>query len=92
MPRNAEKLLEQMRKSKNNWKINDLKALYRGFGFIITGGGPHDTVQHPEYPSLITFLPRHRKVALYSVNQAISLIDKLKLFQDEKARNSGDET
>jgi hypothetical protein len=38
----AEKLLEQMRRSKSNWKRIDLDKLYDGFEFIITHGANHD--------------------------------------------------
>lgn len=58
MPTKAEKLLEQMRASKKNWKRRDLETLYKGFGFIIKSSrGPHDKVVHPDYPMLITSLP-----------------------------------
>lgn len=82
MPNKAEKLLDRMRHSKGGWKRKDLEALYTGFGFIIkNSGAPHDTVVHPDYPELITSLPRHTKLAIYIVNQAIHMIDRLKLLE-----------
>jgi hypothetical protein len=85
MPSKAEKLLEQMRNSKKSWKRTDLEALYTGFGFVISSTtGGHDKVTHPDFPQLITSLPRHRKIAIYNVVQAIRLIDKLKELEQGK--------
>ena len=61
MSKKASKLLERMRQSKSGWKRNDLDALYLGFDFIIESGGNHDIVKHPDFPQLITVLPRHNK-------------------------------
>ena len=47
MPSKAEKLLEQMKNSKSNWKRADLDTLYGGFGFVIKHGGNHDIYKHP---------------------------------------------
>lgn len=77
MPTKAEKLLERMRASQAGWKRNDLDSLYEGFGFIITSGGNHDKVSHPDFPQLVTSLPRHNRVATYIVKQAIRMIDRL---------------
>ncbi len=86
MSAKAEKLLERMRNSKSGWTRSDLEALYVGFGFIIqNSSGPHDKVIYPEFPTLITALPRHRKLAIYIVNQAIVMIERLKVL--EKARD-----
>jgi hypothetical protein len=85
MPTKAEKLLEQMRVSKKNWKRRDLETLYEGFGFIIESSrGPHDKVVHPDYPMLITSLPRHRELAVYLVDEAIRMIEKLKILEQGK--------
>ena len=77
MPSKADKLLEQMRNSKSNWKRADLDRLYEGFGFIITHGANHDIVKHPKFPQLRTTLPRHRELAKGYVEFAVKLIDKL---------------
>ena len=75
MPSEAEKLLERMKRS-------DLERLYTGFGFRIEPGrGPHDKVFHPDFPQLITRLPRHRRVYEYLVTQAIRLIERLQELQ-----------
>ena len=77
MTSKAEKLLEQMRNSKSNWKRADLDKLYKGFGFIISHGTNHDIVKHPDFPLLRTTLPRHRELARGYVEFAVKLVDKL---------------
>ena len=77
MTSKAQKLLERMRQSKSDWKRTDLDQLYKGFGFIITHGGSHDIVRHPDFPSLRATLPRHNYLAKGYVEYAIKLIGKL---------------
>lgn len=77
MSTKAEKLLERMRASQAGWKRNDLDRLYEGYGFIIIPGGNHDKVYHPDFPQLVTSLPRHNRVATYIVRQAIRMIERL---------------
>ena len=83
MPSKAEKLLEQMRNSKSNWKRADLDTLYEGFGFVISHGGNHDIAKHPKFPELRATLPRHRQLARGYVEFAVKLIDKLLELQKE---------
>jgi predicted RNA binding protein YcfA (HicA-like mRNA interferase family) len=83
MPSKAKKLLEQMRNSKSNWKRTDLDKLYEGFGFVISHGGSHDIVKHPDFPRLRTSLPRHRILAKGYVEFAVKLVDRLLEFQKE---------
>lgn len=82
MSEKAEKLLERMRVSKANWKRHDLETLYRGFGFVIESRSNHDLVSHPDFPQLISYLPRHTKIAKYVVGQAVRLVDELKNLQE----------
>jgi len=77
MPSKAEKLLEQMRNSKSNWKRGDLDKLYEGFGFSISHGGSHDIIKHPKFPQLRATLPRHWELAKGYVEFAVKLIDQL---------------
>ena len=81
------KLLGAMRRSSANWKKTDLERLYLGFGFKITSGAKHDRVQHPEYPQLITTLPRHREVLKVYVKIAIELVDQLDLLKQATHEN-----
>lgn len=85
----AQKLLERMRRSKTGWKRDDVAQLYTGFGFTIQSGGSHDKVTHPDYPQLITSLPRHPKVHEYIVVQAVKNIDRL--LELEKAKEATNE-
>jgi hypothetical protein len=73
----VEKLLEQMRVSKANWKATDIARFYEGFGFIITHGANHDKIKHPDFPELRTTLPRHRDIAKVYVEIAVKLVDQL---------------
>jgi len=85
MTSKAQKLLERMRQSKSDWKRTDLDQLYNGFDFIITHGGNHDIVKHPDFPELRTTLPRHKYLAKGYVEFAIKLIDRLlELRKDTK--------
>lgn len=88
MSNKAEKLLKKLRDSKKGVKRIDLEHLYKGFGFIIVENsrGPHDKVYHPEYPMLITSLPRHRKLGVYNVEQAINMVERLKELQKSKEK------
>jgi hypothetical protein len=76
-------LLEQMRKSKSNWKKEDIEKLYKEFGFIIRHGSNHDIVTHPEFPKLRATLARHRALPKGYVQFAVKLIDQLLELQKE---------
>lgn len=83
MPSKAEKLLEQMKNSKSNWKRADLDTLYEGFGFVIKHGSNHDIYKHPKFPELRATLPRHRQLAKGYVEFAVKLVEKLLELQKE---------
>lgn len=70
-------LLEQMRKSKSNWKKEDIEKLYKEFGFIMRHGSNHDIVLHPEFPMLRATLARHKALPKGYVQFAVKLIDRL---------------
>lgn len=74
----APKLLERMRRSLDGWGQDDLRTLYKGFGFEIDHGGSHDIAIHPEYPDLRGNIPRHNHLAKGFINHAIKIIDDLK--------------
>lgn len=82
MTSKVEKLLEQMKRSKANWKRMDIERLYEGFGFIITHGANHDKIKHPNFPELRTTLPRHNDIAKVYVELAIKLVDQLLALQE----------
>jgi hypothetical protein len=87
MPKKASDLLEAMRHSKSKWKRKDLVSLYEGHGFVIESRSKHDLVTHPDFPQLVTYLPRHNRVAKYLVTTAVRMVDRLNaLRQEEGAR------
>jgi hypothetical protein len=95
MVRKADKLLERMKRSKSGWKRNDIDSVYESYGFIITGkkggGSNHDKVYHPEYPELITYLPRHNPVGEAYISELIKKINQLKALQNRDAKEESEE-
>lgn len=90
MSSKAQKLLEDMRASKANWKRHDLDKLYEGFGFSIKHGHSHDIISHPRFKQLRTTLPRHSREVLKTYIQiAVKLIDKLSELQKEVHNEEG---
>ena len=80
-----------MRRSKANWKPRDLKTLYKGYGFIIDEShGRHDKATHPDFPELIGYIPRHPKLAVFVVVNAIKKIDQLIELQKFKERRDNE--
>jgi len=80
-------LLEQMRKSKSNWKKADIEKLYTEFGFVIRHGSSHDVISHPDFPFLRATLARHKALPKGYVQFAVKLIDKL--LELKKEGNNG---
>lgn len=87
MSSEASKLLEQMQKSKAGWKPVDLHRLYEGFGFIIKQGGNHEVVTHPDFKEIKpSYIPRHRKLAVYVVVTAINRVEQLIQLRKQKEK------
>jgi predicted RNA binding protein YcfA (HicA-like mRNA interferase family) len=91
MPSKAQKLLVRMRQSGAGWKSKDIITLYSGFGFIISQGGSHYTVKHPEFPhipALRDTLPRSddelSKAYVRDAIKRIELLEKLRKEAEEK--------
>jgi len=76
-------LLERMRKSKSNWKKEDIERLYKEFGFILRHGSNHDIVSHPDFPNLRATLARHKALPTGYVQFAVKLVDRLLELQKE---------
>lgn len=76
------KLLDRARRSQAGWQPEELKRLYRAYGFEIRIGSNHDIIEHPDYP-LTTALPRHKPVAKVYIRIAVELIDKLQAMERE---------
>ncbi|MEO8610009.1 MAG: type II toxin-antitoxin system HicA family toxin [Chloroflexota bacterium] len=87
MSNKADKLLERMKASLNNWKYTDLERLYKGFGFEVRHGGNHDIFTHPDYPEIQQSVARHPKLSKAYVQDAIDAINKLKRFQERDKQN-----
>ena len=88
----ALKLLERLRRSTANAKPEDIKALYRAFGFIIEPRKRHDQAFHPDPlddRNLFGTIPRHRDLAEYVAKQAVELVDKILALEKEKEERNG---
>lgn len=77
MSNDASKLLEDMRRSKTKWGHRDLVKLYKEHGFVVETRTKRDKVWHPDYPELVTFVPRKKKILIAFVVQAIKMVDYL---------------
>lgn len=88
MSKKATALLERMKRSKSGWKRVDLDTVYKGYGFKIEPRAKHDKVYHPDFPQLLTYLPRHRKLAIAYVEELILKIAQLEeLLSREEGKN-----
>lgn len=74
---NAEKLLEEMRRTKDGWKPKDFERLFVGFGFKKKEGGNHTTYFYKQY-GMIFQVARHNSLATGYAADAVKLIDRLK--------------
>ena len=82
MSDSAEKLYQQMHNSKANCTLDDLYAVYSGFGFEIRWGKKHDIAKHPKFKWLRATLPRkHRGIALGYFSHAVNMITELKRLE-----------
>jgi hypothetical protein len=83
----AYKLLKRMRQSPKSWKPAELRSLYEGFGFIISHGGSHDTVKHPDFPhvrALRDTIPRgDDELSPAYIRDAIKRIELLEVLRKE---------
>lgn len=83
MTSRAKKLLRRMRETQANWKVHELRALYRGSGFIErTGKGSHINVSHPEFKCLRATIFVVDEVPKYVIREAIRNIDRLIEMED----------
>jgi hypothetical protein len=81
MPSKAEKLLSRAKTNKRNWNVEDLEALYFGFGFEIDNS-KHRKLYHPDYPQLVGgSIPHSGNIHIYMVSFAVELIMRLKELQ-----------
>jgi predicted RNA binding protein YcfA (HicA-like mRNA interferase family) len=81
--RNAEKLLERMRRTKDGWRPQDFRRLYTGFGFEVEEGGSHTTYKYSKY-RILTQIPRHPSLASVYASIAVKLIDDILAREEEE--------
>lgn len=78
MTSRAKKLLRRMRESQANWKIHDVRTLYRGAGFVERPGkGSHINVSHPRFKFLRATIFVVDEVPKYVIREAITNVDRL---------------
>lgn len=80
MARSADKLLEDMRRTKTGWNQKHFETLFLGFGFE-KKGKKHDIYIHPKYPKIRGSIPRHKKLKEWVASEAVKAIDALKAEQ-----------
>lgn len=72
----AEKLLQRMRQTPNEWSPDVFEKIYVGFGFNKHEGGNHTTYTLKQY-NLKEQIPRHNPVAPCYARSTVEIIDKL---------------
>jgi hypothetical protein len=74
----AEKLYASLSQSPHGRKRVEVDRMLKAYGFVIVSGrGPHDSAEHPEYPILRLALPRHVTLHVRIVRLALELVDEL---------------
>lgn len=81
----AEKLFERAKRTKAGWRLDELRRLYRGFGFDVEEGAKHIMFIHPKYPQLAATVTRKRSLAIGYVSRAVELISALKELEEGKS-------
>lgn len=82
MARSADKLLEEMRRTKTGWNQKHFEILFLGFGFEKTGK-KHDIYIHTKFPNIRGSVPRHNKLKEWVASEAVKAIDALMLEQSK---------
>lgn len=80
----AEKLFEKAKRTKAGWRLDELRRLYRGYGFDVEEGAKHIMFIHPRYPHLAATVTRKRTLAVGYVGKAVELISRLKELEEGK--------
>ncbi len=85
MTSSAEKLYASLSQSPFGRKRDEVVRMVQGFGFVVVSGrGPHDSIEHPDYPVLRLSLPRHATLHVRIVRLALDLIDEYRTLQEKK--------
>lgn len=78
----GEKLYDSLSQSPAGRKRVEVERMLKAFGFvIISGRGPHDSVEHPDFPILRFPLPSHATLHVRIVRLALELVDELRTLQ-----------
>lgn len=77
-----DRLLVRMRASKADWSTDEVLAVYRSRGFLVSSGGKHWKVRHPTYPELIATVRRSDPLPTGYIETLLELVDEL----EEKER------
>lgn len=74
----SEKLLFNMRNNHKNWRIDDLRKVFKQYGFVEkhSSGGSHISFSHPNLDEILT-IPVHKPIKSIYVKQLIEKIDYL---------------
>ena len=73
----ADKLLARLRRTAFGWGQDDLRRLYRAYGFEVREGARHLVVRHPDHHDLVTTVARHNELPPAYARTAVDLIDEL---------------
>lgn len=85
----CEKLLAKMRRTTSQWKQDDVRKLYVGFGFDVDGTN-HDVYIHPVYTHIRGTVPRHNPIKPCYIREAVKNIDELKSLRDDEPGGDDD--
>jgi len=79
----AAKLLQAMRNSPRDWRIEQLQTVARQFGIVVRNeGGSHYVFSHDAATDIdIVSVPAHRPIKPVYVRQFVALVDKGKESQ-----------
>lgn len=86
MSRNADKILQKMRRTKSGWKRKDFQTLFEGHGFE-RKGRKRDIYFHPDHHQVRATVPRQNKLKEYVTEKAIEAIEMLIKLQAEGEQN-----
>jgi len=84
------KLLGKMRRSQAGYTPKDIERLLKSCGFKKIEGGSHTLYRHPDFPELAATIPRHPEVGTIYVKQAVELVDKLQVLEQQRAANNNE--
>jgi predicted RNA binding protein YcfA (HicA-like mRNA interferase family) len=77
----ATKLLEAMRRSALDWRIEQLQTVARQYGMSVRcDGGSHHVFSHPGVPEILS-VPAHRPIKPRYVRQFVTLVDRVEESQ-----------